>query len=83
MFGYVPTKLDSDAYRILEKFKPNITKYRNISRWFSHIESFSDDERGKFVKMHDKVPGDIECLFPSLEGQVRQSKITHAAIASF
>lgn len=84
LFGFAPSKLDADAYHVLKKFESDFAnKYQHVFRWYCHIDSFTYNDRCKFVKMHDKLPSAIECLFPSLDGQVRRFKITHAVFAWF
>ena len=42
-----PTTADADAFRIVELCSGALDEFPNVSRWFSHIRSFS--KTGKLV----------------------------------
>jgi len=45
--GYQPSQADVSALKQVGK-APDAQKYAYVSRWFSHISSFADEERAKF-----------------------------------
>jgi len=45
--GYLPSQADVSAFKQVQK-APDAQKYAYVSRWFNHINSFTDGERSSF-----------------------------------
>jgi len=46
--GYTPSSADSETFQAFTS-APDATKYVNVGRWYNHIKSFSDSERGQWT----------------------------------
>jgi elongation factor 1-beta len=46
--GYTPSQADVEVFGAITS-APDATKNPHAARWYSHISSFSEDERKRFV----------------------------------
>lgn len=53
--GYTPTQADLSVTNLLAEADVPLSKYPHISRWYSHISSFSEAERGIFPEAKDSI----------------------------